>query len=99
MAEKLADNNNIYITDISELNVDKTNALRRDCFNKDVELVVVKNTLLRKAMEKTNKEFDDLYQVLKGPTSLMFSDINNLPAKIIKAFRANSKTYFKRCIC
>ncbi|MCD6113368.1 MAG: 50S ribosomal protein L10 [Bacteroidales bacterium] len=91
LAEKLADNNNIYITDISELNVDKTNALRRDCFNKDVELVVVKNTLLRKAMEKTNKEFDDLYQVLKGPTSLMFSDINNLPAKIIKVFRANSK--------
>lgn len=90
LADKLAKNNNIYITDISELNVEKTNTLRRNCFNKDVELVVVKNTLLKKAMEKADKEFEELYGVLKGPTSIMFSDINNLPAKIIKAFRKNS---------
>lgn len=90
LAEKLANNNNIYITDVSELNVEKTNDLRRSCFNKDVELLVVKNTLLIKAMEKTNKDFDDLYEVLKGPTSLMFSNVNNLPAKIIKTFRKTS---------
>lgn len=90
LAEKLANNNNIYITDISDLNVENTSKLRRLCFKKDVELQVVKNTLLRKAMEKTDKDFSSLYEVLKGATSIMVAETGNVPAKLIKEFRKTS---------
>ncbi len=90
LKEKLKSNNYLYITDISNLNVKKTNDLRRICYKKGVELIVVKNTLLKKAMEKTNDNYESMYDVIKGSTSIMFSDTANLPAKIIKNFRRNS---------
>lgn len=98
LAEKLQASNNIYITDIGNLNVEKTNALRRLCFKKEVKLTTVKNTLLRKAMEKSGKDFSELYSVLEGPTAIMLSETGNVPAKLIKEFRksANSeKPLFK----
>ena len=87
LAERLVDNNNIYLADISELNADHTSELRRLCFKMNIELLVVKNTLLKKAMEKTDKDFGSLSETLKGPTSLMISDIGNAPAKLIQLFR------------
>lgn len=80
----------LYITDISDMNVENTSKLRRLCFKREVKLVVVKNTLLHKAMEKSGKDFGTLYDVLKGHTSIMIADQGNVPAKLIKEFRKTS---------
>lgn len=90
LTEQLQKSSHIYITDISDLNVEVTSKLRRLCFKKDVKLIVVKNTLLRKAMERTDKDFSGLYEALKGATSIMLSEVNNGPAKLIKEFRKTS---------
>lgn len=96
ITEQLNSNNTIYLTDISELNAEDTSSLRRLCFKKDIKLMVVKNTLLKRAMEKSDKDLDELYAVLNGPTSLMFSEAGNAPAKLIKEFRKKSeKPYLK----
>ncbi len=87
----LQDNSNIYVADTAELDAELTSDLRRACFNKDVELQVVKNTLLAKAMEKSEKDFEDMPSVLKGYTSLMLSEVANAPAKLIKEFRKKSE--------
>ena len=76
-----------YLTDTSELNAEQTSDLRRKCFESEVRLLVVKNTLLKKALEKSTVEFEDLYDVLKDATSIMFCETGNVPAKIIKEFR------------
>lgn len=80
----------LYITDISEMNADETSKLRREAFKKEIKLVVAKNTLLRIAMEKSGKDFEDLYSILKGNSAVMFSQVGNLPAKLIKANRKNA---------
>jgi len=77
----------LYVADISGLNALQTSTLRRLCHQRGVKLSVVKNTLLHKAMEKSDKAFDDLYETLKGNTSIMLSDTGNVPAKLIKEFR------------
>lgn len=76
-----------YVADIGGLNASETIALRRICFKEDVKLLVVKNTLLQKALERANGQFEDLYPVLNGPTSIMITDTGNKPAKMIKSFR------------
>ncbi len=81
----------IYLTDISGLDATLTSNLRRACFKANVKLAVVKNTLLEKAMEKSDKEFGELPTILKGNTSLMLSETGNAPAKVIKEFRKKSK--------
>jgi large subunit ribosomal protein L10 len=91
LANQLNNNNNIYIADISELNAEDTSALRRLCYKREVTLTVVKNTLLKKAMEETDKDLEGLYDILKGPTSIMFAETGNGPAKLIKEFRKTSK--------
>ncbi len=79
---------NIYVTDTSSLTVAKTNQLRRLCFNQGVKMLVAKNSLIQKAMEKNNAEaFNGLFEALKGTSALMFSEVGNVPAKIIKDFR------------
>jgi large subunit ribosomal protein L10 len=84
----LQDNSNIYVTDTAELDAELTSDLRRACFNKNIDMLVVKNTLLAKAIEKvTDKDFENIPSVLKGSTSLMFSEVSNAPAKLIKEFR------------
>ena len=90
LAEKLNNNNNFYIADTSELNAEDTSALRRLCYKHEVTLTVVKNTLLKKAMDKTDKDLEELYDILKGPTSIMFSESGNAPARLIKEFRRTS---------
>jgi large subunit ribosomal protein L10 len=91
LADQLKNNNNFYIADISELNAEDTSALRRLCFKREVTLTVVKNTLLKKAMEQTDKDLEALYETLKGPTSIMFAEAGNAPAKLIKEFRKTSE--------
>lgn len=88
----LVDTDTIYLTDISGLNASETSILRRACFKKDIQLRVVKNTLLKKAMERVeDKEYEELYDVLKGNTAIMISDKENAPAKVIKDFRKKSE--------
>jgi large subunit ribosomal protein L10 len=87
LAEKLTASNNFYLTDISNLNVETSNRLRRNCFKRNIQLNMVKNTLLKKAMEKSGKDFSPLFGILNGSTSIMFSEVANDPAKLIKEFR------------
>ena len=77
----------IYLTDCSGLDADTTSKLRRACFKSNIKMSIVKNTLLFKAMESVDKDFGDLKSVLKGNTALMFSEVGNAPAKVIKNFR------------
>ena len=91
LTTRLADSPTVYLADISGLNASETSDLRRACFKANVQLSVVKNTLLSKAMEASEKEFGKLPEVLKGNTSLMFSEVGNAPAKLIKNFRKKAK--------
>lgn len=92
LAETLSASNVIYLADTSELSAAMTSDLRRTCFNKQIQLSVVKNTLLRKAFERVEgKDFSELYGVLAGPTAVMLSDTGNAPAKLIKDFRKKNK--------
>ena len=90
LTEELQAAKYIYITDIADMNVENTSKLRRLCFKREVKLVVVKNALLQKAMEKSGKDFGTLYDVLKGHTSIMIADQGSTPAKLIKDFRKTS---------
>jgi large subunit ribosomal protein L10 len=91
LTAQLAENTNIYLTDISGLNADATSDLRRACFKENIKLAVIKNTLLAKAMEASDKDFGELPEVLKGNTSIMLSETGNAPAKLIKDFRKKKK--------
>ncbi len=90
LTAQLSENPIIYLADISSLNANSTSNLRRACFKAGVKLEVVKNTLLAKAMESSDKDFGDLSQTLVGNTSIMFSETGNAPAKVIKEFRKKS---------
>ena len=92
LTAQLTNNSIIYLADISGLNALSTTNLRRACYKANVQLAVVKNTLLAKAMEASDKEFGELPSVLKGNTSIMLSDTGNAPAKVIKEFRKKSLT-------
>lgn len=88
LAEQINQYPHFYLTDISDLNADVTSKLRRKCFEKQIELVVVKNTLFIKALERSGKsDFTQLYDSIKGSTSVMFTETGNVPAKLIKEFR------------
>ena len=90
LTAELANNPTIYIADISGLNAGTTSDLRRACFKANIKLAVVKNTFLAKAMEASDKEFGELPTVLKGNTSVLYSETGNVPAKLIKNFRKKS---------
>ena len=87
LAQRLNDSKHFYLTDISTLNAEETSNLRRKCFEMEISLLVVKNTLLRKALEKSEGDFNDLFDVLKDSTSIMFCETGNTPAKLIKDMR------------
>ncbi len=87
LKEILTDNSTIYLADLSELNAAQSSELRRACFKNGLKLKVVKNTLLKKAMETSGKEFDELYDTLKGNTSIITAEKANVPARVIKEFR------------
>jgi large subunit ribosomal protein L10 len=88
LVEKLNANTKIYLADCSSLTVEKVNAFRKVCFDKKVSVTVVKNTLLKKAIERANdSKLAELIPALKGETALMFTEVSNAPAKAIKEFR------------
>lgn len=97
LAAELKASSIIYLTDTSELTVESVNNLRRKCFNSNIRLRVVKNTLLSKAMDKVEgKNYGQLKDTLAGQTSIMFSEIGNAPAKLIQDFRkTNEKPILK----
>ena len=73
-----------YLVDTTAMNAATTSMLRRECFKADIKLMVVKNTLLHKALESLEEDFSPLYGSLKGTTAVMFSNVANAPAKLIK---------------
>ena len=88
LVQMLTEKNVVYLTDASGLDSEATTSLRRECFKNDINVRVVKNTLLRKAMERTEgREYTDLYEVLKGQTALLVGDVGNAPARVLKEFR------------
>jgi large subunit ribosomal protein L10 len=96
LVEDLSKYNCFYITDISNLTVEKTNQLRRLCFNKQVKINVAKNSLIKKALERMDGDYSPLFETLKGSSAIMYSDTGNVPAKLIKEFRAkNDKPILK----
>lgn len=87
LAAQLTNTPNFYLTDISGLNAENTARLRRACFEKEIKLVVVKNTLLRKALEQKGlNEAQLLFPILEGPSAVMFTENVSAPAKLIKEF-------------
>ena len=80
-----------YLADISNLNAEVTSDLRRLCNKREVKLVVVKNTILRKALENSEKNSGELYDVLVNNTSILFSNTGSVPAKLIKEFSKKNK--------
>jgi large subunit ribosomal protein L10 len=92
LTQKLMNANSFYLADISNLNSEDTSKLRRLCFNKNISINVVKNTLLKKAMDKVEgKNYEGIYNSLKGNTSIMFSENTKEPANLILEFRKKSK--------
>jgi len=104
LTQDLNNSKYFYIADISDLNSEATTRLRGMCFKKDIKLKMVKNSLLRIAMEKADKNLEPLYDVLKGTTSLMFAEAGNTPAVLIKEFRKKSDrpilkgAYVEECV-
>jgi len=90
LSEKLNENSIFYLADISELDAESSTKLRRLAHKREVSLNVVKNTLLRKALEAAEGSYDQFYDLLKGNTSIMFAEVGNAPAKLIKDFRKDN---------
>lgn len=87
IAAQLEQTPNFYVTDIAGLNAETTTDLRRACFEKGIKLVVVKNTLFRKALqEKAAESAESIFPILEGPSAIMFTTTPNAPAKLIKEF-------------
>jgi large subunit ribosomal protein L10 len=96
LAENLKQYNHFYLTDIAQLNAADTSDLRRKCFQNNIKLIVVKNTLLKSALRQSEGNFEELFPVLEGSTSIMFANDGNGPAKLIKEFRkAHAKPLLK----
>jgi len=92
LKDRINNAKHFYLADIGGLNAAETSALRRRCFQDSVSLVVAKNTLLKEALVKADGDFEELYDILAGPTSVMFTETGNVPAKLIKDFlKKNSK--------
>jgi len=96
LTQKIKEYDHFYLTDIAQLNAADTSDLRRKCFENDIKLIVVKNTLLKRALEQSEGNYEELYSVLKDTTSIMFANTGNIPAKLIKEFRkAHGKPVLK----
>ena len=91
IGEKIKQYPHFYLVDISGLNAAETSDLRRKCFKSEIKLMVVKNTLLHKAFEASEIDFEPLYVALKGNTALMFCNTANVPAKLLKEYKDKKK--------
>jgi len=91
LVEELNKGNHFYVIDIATLNAQDTSNLRRKCFEKGIKLIVVKNTLLKKALEQKEGDFEGMYSTLKGSSAIMVCDTANVPAKLIKEIRSDKR--------
>ena len=91
LTEVLKEYPNFYLTDIEAMDAEKTSQLRRECFKREVKLVVVKNNLLKKALGNLEGDYSELDGALKGNTAVMFSQVANAPARLIKDFTKDAK--------
>jgi large subunit ribosomal protein L10 len=92
LKEKFTQYNNFYVTNTESLSVEQVGQLRRACFDKQVEMKVAKNTLIKKALESIDAEkYSGVYDALNNVTALMFSENPKNPALIISAFRKEGK--------
>jgi len=104
LTEEINQAKHFYITDIGGLDAGDTLAFRRLCFKEDVKLLVVKNTLLKKALDRAQGEYEELYPILNGPTSVMITETGNKPARMIQTFRKNHEkpvlkgAYVEQCV-
>ncbi|MBI9053835.1 MAG: 50S ribosomal protein L10 [Bacteroidales bacterium] len=87
LVDQLNETTHFYLADASELDAVATSLLRRKCFESKIQMLVVKNTLLKRALEQTEYQVEELYDILKGSTAIMFTETGNAPAKLIKEFR------------
>jgi large subunit ribosomal protein L10 len=87
LGEKLKEFPHFYLVDVTGLNAKATSDLRRKCFKNEIKMVVVKNTLLHKAFEASEIDFEPLYETLKGNTAVMFCNTANVPAKLLKEYK------------
>ena len=87
LGQKLKEYPHFYLVDTTGLNAEQTSNLRRKCFKNEIKMVVVKNTLLHKALEASEIDFSPLYESLKGSTALMFCQTANVPAKLLKDYK------------
>jgi len=84
LAETIKEYGHFYLVDVTAMNAAETTKMRKECFNREIKMVVVKNTLLHKAMESLDTDFSPLYGCLKGTTAVLFTNVANVPAKLIK---------------
>lgn len=104
LVQQIKNLKHFYLTDISTLNAAMTSKLRRKCFENNIELVVVKNTLFKKALERTGGKYDELYDVLSNSTSVMFTEVGTVPARMIQEFRKTQErpilkaAYVEECV-
>jgi len=90
LSNTLSEYSHFYVADVSDLNAEQTSALRRACFEQQIKLMVVKNTLMKKALDQKDADFSQLYPSLKGSSAIMFTNTGNAPAKLIKSFSSNN---------
>ena len=86
LGQKLKEFPHFYLVDLTGLNAEKTSDLRRKCFKSEIKMIVVKNTLLHKALEASDVDFEPLYSSLKGNTAVFFCNTANVPAKLLKEY-------------
>ncbi|MBN2167211.1 MAG: 50S ribosomal protein L10 [Marinilabiliaceae bacterium] len=104
LAASISEYSHFYVTDTAGLNAEMTSNLRRVCFNEGVKLLVVKNTLFKKALEQSEGNYEELYNTLKGTSAIFFSNTGNLPARLIKDFRKGKdkpqlkSAYVQECV-
>jgi large subunit ribosomal protein L10 len=91
LSETIKQYEHFYLTNVEALNAEKTNSLRRACFKKNIKLIVVKNTLFKRALESSDTDYSPLYDSLVGNTAIMFSDVANAPARLITDFTKGTK--------
>jgi len=91
LGEMLKEYPHFYLVDVTGLNAADTSDLRRKCFQKEIKMLVVKNTLLHKALEASEIDFEPLYSTLKGNTALLFTQSANVPAKLLKEYKDKKK--------
>lgn len=89
LTEGINDSDHIYIVDYLGLDAQETNDLRHECYKKDIKFTVAKNTLFKIAMERSEKDLNELEEVLSNSTAVMFSQVGNAPAKVLKDYRKN----------